>query len=304
MAFILGNQTNISSIKRPIFGTFRNDQRSGTNGDDAMFGRAGNDTLDGRSGNDDLFGEAGNDVLRGSAGKDLLDGGTGNDTLEGRDGNDIYRVDSSGDRITENGTGRDTVLSKVSWTLGTNLENLVLEPGFSAINGTGNSLNNTITGNNGNNVLSGLDGNDSLFGGSGRDSLLGGAGNDFLAGGVGNDTLTGGGGVDRFDFRSPNEGVDRITDFVVADDTIGISTSVVSGFRNAGLTPNAAIRADQFRIGSGAADGSDRFIYNSTTGSLFFDRDGIGGTAQVQIASLSSGLAMTNADIFVSSVFS
>jgi Ca2+-binding RTX toxin-like protein len=49
----------------------------------------------------------------------------------------------------------------------------------------------------------------------------------------------------------------------------------------------------------GAVAESDRFIYNSTTGSLFFDVDGIGSSEQVQIAQLSTGLAMTADNIFV-----
>lgn len=61
-----------------------------------------------------------------------------------------------------------------------------------------------------------------------------------------------------------------------------------------------AITAAQFKISSAATDSSDRFIYNNANGALFFDSDGnIGGFAQVQIATLSSGLAMTNNDIFV-----
>jgi len=70
-------------------------------------------------------------------------------------------------------------------------------------------------------------------------------------------------------------------------------------FQGTGLTANAVITTDQFRIGASAGDASDRFIYNSTTGGLFFDRDGIGATAQVQFATVSTGLPMTNADIFV-----
>ncbi len=44
----------------------------------------------------------------------------------------------------------------------------------------------------------------------------------------------------------------------------------------------------------------DRFIYNRNTGALFFDSDGTDRDGQVQFASLSTGLAMTNADIVVS----
>lgn len=70
-----------------------------------------------------------------------------------------------------------------------------------------------------------------------------------------------------------------------------------SGF--GGLTENAAITAAQFRIGSAAADASDRFIYNKNTGALFFDSDGTGADTQVQFGQLSTNLAMTNNDIFV-----
>ena len=65
----------------------------------------------------------------------------------------------------------------VSYTMGNNLENLTLT-GTTAINGTGNSLNNRITGNAANNTLIGGAGNDTLDGGTGKDSLNGGTGND------------------------------------------------------------------------------------------------------------------------------
>ncbi|MBE9233739.1 hypothetical protein IQ231_19210, partial [Cuspidothrix issatschenkoi LEGE 03284] len=67
--------------------------------------------------------------------------------------------------------------SSITWTLKTNLENLTLT-GTTAINGTGNNLNNIITGNTGNNILNGSSGNDTLIGGAGKDTLNGGAGND------------------------------------------------------------------------------------------------------------------------------
>jgi Ca2+-binding RTX toxin-like protein len=66
-----------------------------------------------------------------------------------------------------------------------------------------------------------------------------------------------------------------------------------------GLIAGAAISAAQFVIGAAANTTGQRFVYNNTTGRLFFDSDGTGATAQVQIAALSSGLGMTNGDIFV-----
>lgn len=132
-------------------------------------------------------------------------------------------------------------------------------------------------------------------GSAASDRLTGGSGNDTLIGGMGSDTLNGGGGADGFSFSSPTNGIDTITDFSVLDDTIFVSASGFGG----GLVAGAVITADQFAIGSAAADASDRFIYNSATGALFFDVDGSGGAAQVQIASLSRGLSLTNNDIFV-----
>jgi Ca2+-binding RTX toxin-like protein len=69
--------------------------------------------------------------------------------------------------------GVDSVLSSVNWTLGVNQENLTLT-GSSAVNGTGNGLNNVLTGNSANNVLSGGAGNDTYrFGrGAGTDTVV------------------------------------------------------------------------------------------------------------------------------------
>jgi subtilisin family serine protease len=134
----------------------------------------------GDANNNALVGGAGDDTLQGLAGNDILDGKTGADQLQGGSGNDTYVVDSVGDAVTETSTLSteiDTVQSSVTYTLGANLENLTLT-GNAAINGTGNSLNNSLTGNNFNNTLNGGDGNDTLNGSTGVDTLIGGLGND------------------------------------------------------------------------------------------------------------------------------
>lgn len=112
------------------------------------------------------------DTLVGTLGNDTLDGHLGADTMTGGDGNDIYVVDNASDRVVETNTSTsqiDTVQASVSWTLGANLENLVLT-GVSAINGTGNERHNFITGNAANNVLDGAAGDDSMSGGDGNDT--------------------------------------------------------------------------------------------------------------------------------------
>jgi Ca2+-binding RTX toxin-like protein len=74
--------------------------------------------------------------------------------------------------------------TKSSYTLGANLEDLVLVSGTTA---TGNALNNQIDGNFLNNKLLGLAGDDTLDGGVGDDTLTGGTGKDSLIGGAGSD---------------------------------------------------------------------------------------------------------------------
>ena len=112
------------------------------------------------------------DTLVGTLGNDTIDGHLGADTMTGGDGNDIYVVDNASDRVVETNTSTsqiDTVQASVSWTLGANLENLVLT-GTSDINGTGNERQNFITGNAANNVLNGAAGADSMSGGDGNDT--------------------------------------------------------------------------------------------------------------------------------------
>jgi serralysin len=48
-----------------------------------------------------------------------------------------------------------------------------------------------------------------------------------------------------------------------------------------------------------AADRSDRIIYESDTGKLFFDKDGTGSAAKVHFATLDKNLGLTHADFIV-----
>lgn len=138
-----------------------------------------------------IVGNSGRNILNGGGGNDVLDGGSGADTLIGGAGDDTYVVDNTGDRVTESANdGIDTVRSSVTFTLGTNVENLILV-GSGNINGIGNAQANQIVGNSGRNTLSGGAGNDVLDGGAGYDTLVGGTGNDvyWFSRGSGQDVI-------------------------------------------------------------------------------------------------------------------
>ncbi|PEQ14039.1 hypothetical protein B2G71_05980 [Novosphingobium sp. PC22D] len=158
--------------------------------------------LEGLLGDDILLGGAGDDRLDGGWGDDLLIGGEGGDLMIGQNGDDRYVVDDVADRIVEwhsyGAGGYDTVFASVDYTLGDNLERLVLR-GDDDLGGAGNWRANTIIGNAGDNHLSGGSGNDILDGGAGRDVLRGGSGNDI------------------FVFRAGEADGDRILDFTSGD---------------------------------------------------------------------------------------
>jgi Ca2+-binding RTX toxin-like protein len=92
-----------------------------------------------------------------------------------------------------------------------------------------------------------------------QQTLIGNSGDDILIGGAGNDILTDGSGADRFTFNSHTEGIDKITDFSIVDDALVVSAIGFGG----GLVIDTLL--------------STQFVIS---------------TAQIQIATLSSGLAI------------
>lgn len=258
-------------------------------------------------------GGKGNDKLIGNWTKNVLNGGQGNDTMAGGKGNDIYIVNSSGDVVIEDvQSGIDLIKSSVTRSLGNNQENLTLT-GSAKINGIGNGQNNMLTGNGTANKLIGNDGKDTFIGNNGNDTLIGGRGNDILKGGndndlliggKGNDSLTGGPGQDIFLFNTfPTSGnIDRINDFSIYNDTIRIENDIFTGL---GLT-TGPLASSLFIAGAGMTDAQEasvRLIYNTTTGGLFYDPDGLGGAVALKFAALwvagNNHPTVTAADFFV-----
>lgn len=158
---------------------------------------------------------------------------------------------------------------------------------------TGTNRAEALIGATGDDDILGLQGNDRLSGLAGDDTLNGGAGQDRLNGGAGADVLTGGAGADSFVFVGTSGAADHITDFDVNEDKLGFDATAF-GFARGGW-----LARDNFRAGTAAADGEDRFIYDRATGHLWFDADGIGDTEAVLIATLDNRPALTAADIVI-----
>jgi trimeric autotransporter adhesin len=231
------------------------------------------------SGNDSMTANIGNDTLVAGSGTDtLVAGTTGTDSLVGGSGNDTFVVNNTADIVTDTSpTATNTVLSVVAYTLPTNVNTLTFT-GTSALKGTANS------------------GNDSLTANSGADTLVAGSGVDTLTAGItGTDSLVGGSGNDTF---FVNNVADIVSDTsTTAHNTISSTvaytlptnvnaliftgTSALKGTANSGndsLTANTG--ADTLVAGSGVdtlvagttgtdslvgGSGNDTFVVNNTS---------------------------------------
>ncbi|CAA2100386.1 Hemolysin, plasmid [Methylobacterium bullatum] len=252
-----------------------------TAGDNLLKGASASaraDLINGLDGNDKLYGYTGNDKLLGGNGSDLLDGGKGADAMEGGAGDDTYLVDNMGDTIVEGrNKGADLVKASVSYTADDNVDAILLT-GSEDLRAFGNALANTITGNTGANVVYGLGGNDILNGGLNL---------DILNGGLGKDTFV-------FDTTLGPQNVDRIMDFVAADDTIKLDDAVFKGIANGTL--KAALFKD---ITSSAIDKNDRILYDHNTGEIAYDADGSGAVKAVVFAILDTYPLLTASDFVI-----
>ncbi|MBF0628011.1 MAG: cadherin-like domain-containing protein [Magnetococcales bacterium] len=296
-----------------LYGGYMVDTLSGGIGNDRLYGGYEDDELYGGAGNDQLYGEQDDDYINGADGNDRIDGGIGADVLVGGAGNDIYylTLDDDGnieDTVVEASTDSGTDTIYIPFQVDTfslaspppdadysGIENVRMNAGFSNTALTGNAANNGLTGNAGDNPIDGGAGNDSVDGGRGDDTLAGGVGVDTLMGGIGNDSLSGGAGADSFVFENTGAvNLDTIVDYNVADDQIGLSMSIVPAV---GTDVGSA---EFVKVASGGATNtSQRLVYNSTSGYLYYDADGNGSRAQVPIATVGRGLSLTYRDFYL-----
>jgi len=256
---------NIESLSGSAFA----DILGGASNDDTLSGGYGNDWLLGLSGADTLRGDAGNDVLNGGAGADVLDGGGGDDVA-------YYRDAPAGVMASlESGSGSAGEAAGDSYTA---VENL-----------WGSNFNDGLTGNGATNQV---------YGFAGRDTLDGGGGDDLLYGGEGADILTGGAGADEFFFLQwQSDGGDTLTDFASGIDRI-LLARFWFGIDTTG--PGAALQAGQadFITTGGAMSLLPTFYWNSSTGVLRFDPDGMGLTPTFNMATLQPGASLVLSDIW------
>ncbi|MFI0848929.1 calcium-binding protein [Mesorhizobium sp. IMUNJ 23232] len=226
--------------------------------------------------NIDLKGNEFAQTIVGNNGNNWLhDGGVGGaDTLRGREGNDFYTVYNSSAAIIEvKGQGDfDRLAAGVDYVLaqGVEIESLRTTSmhAIYSIDLTGNEFGQQIIGNDGDNRIDGKGGNDTIQTGLGNDIVV---------------------------FSAALDGsTDKITDFIVTDDQIALDSSIFTALSVGAL--DASAFKDNILS---PRDADDKIIYNSNTGSLFYDADGLGGAVAVKFTSLATGLALTSVDFVV-----
>jgi Ca2+-binding RTX toxin-like protein len=287
-----------------LTGTNGDDFISGTDGPDRIDGRAGNDTLIGLGGNDTLLGGDGDDLMEGGPGNDLMKGGAGNDRLSGDAGNDtmeggagdddFFLFFGGADRISGDG-GRDSVHLFTATSADLSRGKLVSADGTASLCGIenlfGSDQNDRLTGDGAANVLRGDAGDDRLSG-------LG--GNDTLVGDAGADTMTGGAGADSFAWAS-FAGAERVTDFRSGVDELALFPTAELGAEG-DFAPNDP----RFFAAAGATaghDASDRVIYDTSAGKVYYDPDGSGAQVSMLMFTLEGRPALAATDITVHNFF-
>jgi Ca2+-binding RTX toxin-like protein len=316
-----------------LYGGTGRDELTGGSGDDTLLGGAGDDVLTDETGRDMVYGGAGNDNIMafGDVHGSLFDGGIGANSLTlDLKGMNFHVNVSIADPNVLSGTVEGIRLLGITQIalFGGNFADVI----------TGGALDDNIGGNGGEDWLSGGAGNDRLSGGVWNDTLIGGLGDDMiyggtfhdvlygndgddlLVGGIGRDTMYGGAGIDSFFCQSLTVGrqensvdvltggagadrfffsfrptyqvtvADKITDFTSGEDKFWLDRS--------GIT-SPTVDAFTLARGTEATAASDRVIYDSATGRIWFDPDGRGSAKAQLFAELVPGTALEVSDFLI-----
>lgn len=273
-----------------------------------------------------LNGMAGDDTIFGGSDADLFVfynvADPGDDVVDGAGGYDRLWVGWQGAAQVDFRTGTSTEVGSVRFS---GIEEAI-----------GGDFNDRLTADNAGRVLMGGDGNDTVTGGAGDDELwgeggfelwsgdgddviAGGAGNDTIFGNQGDDTVAGGVGRDRINLAfsdplgDPESGADTV---LFAEAPSSASQDTIVGFQvnvdelafnnethaNLGAAGDFAPGDARFHAAAGASaghDGTDRVIYDTLSGNVWYDADGLGGAAPVLVATLEGAPELSATDITV-----
>lgn len=142
-----------------------------------------------------------------------------------------------------------------------------------------------------------------VLGNSSANTLTGTGGNDVLFGLGGKDTLIGGAGADQFVFNTAvtqSSPYATIMNFSHAQgDKIDLDHTIFTALTQVGVGATLAA-ADFYASSNGTAHlATDHVLYNTTTGALYYDVDGTGKAAPVQIAVVAQHPTLTASDFLV-----
>jgi RTX calcium-binding nonapeptide repeat (4 copies) len=262
-----------------------------------------------------LQGSTGDDEVKSGRAWDVIDGMAGNDRLIGGAGLDQFIISAGDDTVADlNRLGQGVIGSESLWVATGATVTATLSSSWAA---TSESVNHgqaklltkgfdvnlaAITGGDGWTVqaqgklavhLTGSAHGDTLTGSTGSDTLFGGDGDDLISGGKGADELLGGDGFDTFVISQVNGGksVDHIADFQSGFDHIQLEGLMFKA-------PLGTLAADQFALGA-AQDANDRVIYDSQSGKVYWDADGVGRKAAVLVVQLNSLDQLLASDILI-----
>ncbi|MGI9212859.1 MAG: cadherin-like domain-containing protein [Methylococcaceae bacterium] len=307
---------------------------TGNDRDNRITGNAGNNVLNGGAGKDTLVGGAGDDTLDGGTSADRLEGGTGSDTylinsqddtiIETAKGGDADEVRSSVSYVLGDNleiltlTGTNAINGS-----GNSLDNIL----------TGNALPNALAGKDGADDLAGGLGDDTLEGGRGNDTLDGGEGRDTAvfksnfsnfnlnfdadnASVMVADIRAGVSALGSDQVRNTEKLAFDDRSLILFESAAVVSAPELSAFepgtdqlvfwaRGFGLTGTGRLHAldsSRFVSAPGAVSGQnadDRWVYDQTSGKLYFDADGNGNGKATVLAVLIGQPTLQASDIML-----